>query len=142
MFLSLADRDKPAGMVVARRFAELGFGIVATAGTAEALEGEGLIAEAVIGRITDGDGADGIDAVELLNSGKIDLVVNTPRGQGRARRRRPHPPHRHRPRHPVRHHGGRRSRRLRRHRRVVPSSEPEVRSLQEYHRDGQLRLEV
>ena len=82
MLLSLADRDKPSGMVVARRFAELGFGIVATAGTATALEAEGLIAEAVIGRLTDGDGADGIDAVELLNSGKIDLVVNTPRGRG------------------------------------------------------------
>src|SRR5262249_37141379 len=34
VLFSLADRDKPAGMVVARRFAELGFGIVATSGTA------------------------------------------------------------------------------------------------------------
>ena len=82
VLFSLADRDKPSGMIVARRFAELGFGIVATAGTAAALEAEGLIAEAVIGRLTDGDGARGVDAVELLSSGKIDLVVNTPRGRG------------------------------------------------------------
>ena len=32
VFLSLADRDKPAGLVAARRFAELGFSLVATAG--------------------------------------------------------------------------------------------------------------
>ncbi len=141
VLFSLADRDKPSGMVVARRFAELGFGIVATAGTAAALEAEGLIAEAVIGRLTDGDGARGLDAVELLSSGKIDLVVNTPRGRG--------------PRADGAH--------IRRTAtaRGIPCvttvaaalaasagivewsrHEPEVRSLQEYHRDGQLRLDV
>jgi carbamoyl-phosphate synthase large subunit len=141
VLFSLADRDKPSGMVVARRFAELGFGIVATAGTAAALEAEGLIAEAVIGKLTDGDGANGLDAVELLSSGKIDLVVNTPRGRG--------------PRADGAH--------IRRTAtaRGIPCvttvaaalaasagivewsrREPEVRSLQEYHRDGQLRLDV
>src|SRR5439155_25925922 len=81
VLFSLADRDKTAGMVVARRFAELGFGIVATAGTAAALEAEGLLAEAVVGKLREGDGS-GLDAVELLSSGKVDLVVNTPRGRG------------------------------------------------------------
>ena len=38
VFLSLADRDKPAGIVVARRFKELGLAIVATQGTADYLE--------------------------------------------------------------------------------------------------------
>ena len=42
----------------------------------------GSIAEAVVGRLTDGDGADGVDAVDLISSGKVDLVVNTPRGRG------------------------------------------------------------
>ena len=41
VFFSLADRDKPAGLVAARRFAELGYSLVATAGTAAALEAEG-----------------------------------------------------------------------------------------------------
>ena len=62
-------------------------------------------------------------------------------GTGPAGRRRPHPPHRHRPGHPVRHHGGGRARRLGRDRRVG-IHRGTVRSLQEYHRDGQLRLEV
>jgi carbamoyl-phosphate synthase large subunit len=81
VLFSLADRDKPAGMVVARRFAELGFRIVATAGTAAALEAEGLIAEAIVGKLREDD-REGLDAVELLSSGKVDLVVNTPRGRG------------------------------------------------------------
>ena len=38
VFLSLADRDKTAGVVAARRFAELGYTLIATAGTAAALE--------------------------------------------------------------------------------------------------------
>ena len=41
VFLSLADRDKDNGLVAARRFAELGFAIAATAGTADMLERAG-----------------------------------------------------------------------------------------------------
>ncbi len=83
VFLSLADRDKANGLVAARRFAELGFSIVATAGTADMLERRGH-------RVVDTGGRQGharagrcrIDAVELISSGKVDLVVNTPRGRG------------------------------------------------------------
>ena len=80
VFLSLADRDKSAGMVAARRFADLGFALVATAGTARALEAEGLAVDAVVGKV--GEGGPGVDAVDLISSGKVDLVINTPRGQG------------------------------------------------------------
>ena len=41
VFLSLAQRDKEHGLLAARRFAELGFAIVATAGTAEWCEATG-----------------------------------------------------------------------------------------------------
>jgi carbamoyl-phosphate synthase large subunit len=141
VFFSLADRDKPAGAVAARRFTELGYTILATAGTAAALEEEGLEVELVVGKLTDGVASPGLDAVELLRSGKVDLVVNTPRGRG--------------PRADGAH--------IRRTAtaRGIPcvttvaaalaasagiveweSTEATVRSLQEYHRDGQLRLEV
>ena len=40
-----------------------------------------LVAEAVVGKLRD-DEREGLDAVELLSSGKVDLVVNTPRGRG------------------------------------------------------------
>ncbi|MGZ6969173.1 MAG: carbamoyl-phosphate synthase large subunit, partial [Acidimicrobiia bacterium] len=79
VFLSLADRDKTQGLAAARRFAELGFRIVATAGTADACEAGGIPIEAVVAKIGD---EQGMDAVDLISSGKVDLVVNTPRGQG------------------------------------------------------------
>ena len=78
VFFSLADRDKPSGMVAARRFAELGYSLVATSGTADALRSEGLPVKTVVGKLTAGDN----DAVDLLVSGGVDLVVNTPRGRG------------------------------------------------------------
>src|SRR5581483_9443968 len=79
VFLSLADRDKPGGLTAARRFADLGFTLVATAGTAAACEAEGIPVGAVVAKRGD---EVGIDAVDLIASGKVNLVVNTPRGRG------------------------------------------------------------
>ena len=79
VFLSLADRDKVTALPAARRFADLGFTLVATAGTAAALEAAGLRVAATIAKVGDGTGP---DAVDLISSGKVDLVVNTPRGSG------------------------------------------------------------
>jgi carbamoyl-phosphate synthase large subunit len=137
VFLSLADRDKRAGLVAARRLAELGFSLAATTGTAAALQAEGLPVALVVAKV----GENGIDAVDLISSGRIDLVVNTPRGRG------------------PRADGNHIRRAATRHR--VPcittvaaalaaaagiaewvTSEPTVRPLQEYHRDGQLPLGV
>ncbi|HZB71806.1 MAG TPA: carbamoyl phosphate synthase large subunit, partial [Acidimicrobiales bacterium] len=78
-FLSLADRDKPSGVAAAKRFAELGFSLVATPGTAAALEEAGLTVAEVVGKVSEGSTT---TAVDLLGGGKIDLVVNTPRGRG------------------------------------------------------------
>jgi carbamoyl-phosphate synthase large subunit len=79
VFLSLADRDKPTGLVAARRFVELGFSIAATVNTAEALERDGIPVDVVVAKMGE---AVGVDAVDLISSGKCDLVVNTPRGRG------------------------------------------------------------
>jgi carbamoyl-phosphate synthase large subunit len=138
VLLSLADRDKRSGLIAARRFVELGFSVAATAGTAEALEAEGIPVDVVVAKVGE---AVGVDAVELISSGKCDLVINTPRGRG------PRADGMHIRRAALRHN--------------VPcvttvaaglaaaagiaesvSREPEVRSLQDYHRDGQLRLDV
>src|SRR5262249_5863097 len=51
VLLSLADRDKPAGLIAARRFAELGFSIAATAGTADALERDGISVDVVVAKV-------------------------------------------------------------------------------------------
>ncbi|MGI9021638.1 MAG: ATP-grasp domain-containing protein, partial [Acidimicrobiales bacterium] len=77
VFLSLADRDKPGGLVAARRFVELGFAVVATAGTARYLEDEGVPVSDVVPKLGEGDRS----AVERIADGEIDLVVNTPRGR-------------------------------------------------------------
>src|SRR6185436_7026173 len=141
VFLSLADRDKPAGMLVARRFAELGFALAATAGTAAALEAEGLKVAEVVAKVGEAESDSTADAVDLIASGKVDLVINTPRGRG------------------PRADGDHIRRAATRH--LVPcltttaaalaaaagiaesaSVQATVRSLQEYHADGQLRLEV
>ncbi len=137
--MSLADRDKAAGLVAARRFAELGFSIAATTGTAAALEAEGIVVETIVAKV--GETRSGADAIDLISSRRIDLIVNTPRGRGpRA--------------------DGMHIRRAAIANGVAcvttvaaavaaaagiaeaVSREPDVRSLQSYHRDGQLRLEV
>ena len=142
LFLSLADRDKAAGAVVARRFVDLGFSLVATEGTAHMLEAAGIVPEAVVAKVGEavGPGA-GVDAVELISSGKVDLVVNTPRGSG------PRADGDHIRRAAVRH-GVACITTIAAARAAAAgiaergASAPQVRSLQEYHRDAQLRLEV
>jgi carbamoyl-phosphate synthase large subunit len=85
VFFSLADRDKRMGVTAARRFVQLGFSVAATSGTAEFFEAEGVPVTTIVGKLSDdgvaGDG-DGVDAVTLIRDGKVDLVVNTPRGRG------------------------------------------------------------
>jgi carbamoyl-phosphate synthase large subunit len=79
VFLSLADGDKPAGLVVAQRLRNLGLGVAATQGTARYLERFGLTVDQVVGKLSDGHG---INAVKLIESGQIAFVINTPQGRG------------------------------------------------------------
>jgi carbamoyl-phosphate synthase large subunit len=80
VFLSLADRDKPAGLEVARAFGALGFSVAATLGTAGYLRSEGVPVDTLVAKV----GEEGVasDAVDLIAQGKVQLVVNTPRGLG------------------------------------------------------------
>ncbi|MHB8466315.1 MAG: carbamoyl-phosphate synthase large subunit, partial [Acidimicrobiales bacterium] len=79
LFLSLADRDKPGAVEVARRFVDLGFAIAATAGTADHLRVHGISVATVVAKVGE---AVGEDAIGLIASGQVQLVVNTPRGRG------------------------------------------------------------
>jgi carbamoyl-phosphate synthase large subunit len=82
VFFSLADRDKQPGVAAALEFVRLGFAIAATAGTAEYLEAKGVPVGTLVAKVG-GDPIPGIvDAVQLIESGDIGLVVNTPRGRG------------------------------------------------------------
>ncbi|MFZ6002737.1 MAG: carbamoyl-phosphate synthase large subunit [Actinomycetota bacterium] len=79
VFMSLADRDKAVGAHAARRFVEAGLTIVATSGTADFLEAESIPVTTRVAKVGEPTGT---DAVELISSGKVDLVVNSPRGRG------------------------------------------------------------
>ena len=76
VFFSVNDHDKQAAIALARRYVDLGFKIVATEGTANVLEGAGLIVERVF-KVKEGRP----NVVDLIKGDRIQLIVNTPRGQ-------------------------------------------------------------
>jgi carbamoyl-phosphate synthase large subunit len=72
VFVSVNDSDKLAAMALARRFADLGFEIAATRGTADAIRKAG-VAVKVVFKVNEGRP----NAVDLLKAGALDLVVYT-----------------------------------------------------------------
>ncbi|MGN8245539.1 carbamoyl-phosphate synthase large subunit [Cellulomonas soli] len=81
-FISVADRDKRSIVFPVKRLAELGFEILATAGTAAVLHRNGIDSR-VVRKFSSGRGADGEPTiVDLITAGEIEMVVNTPSGQG------------------------------------------------------------
>ncbi|KGA16471.1 hypothetical protein GM50_14390 [freshwater metagenome] len=82
VFVSLADKDKAQGMAPAKALIDLGFTVLATAGTASALRQSGIEVTEVR-KYSEGQGAMGERTiVDLLHAGEIDLVINTPVGRG------------------------------------------------------------
>jgi carbamoyl-phosphate synthase large subunit len=86
VFLSLSNHDKPNVLLTARKLVELGFNLAATSGTAEFLRRNDIPVMRDVDKITDqwGDTKDA-DAVQLISSGQIQMVINTPEGQRGAR---------------------------------------------------------
>jgi carbamoyl-phosphate synthase large subunit len=81
VFLSLADRDKAGGLIVARRLRELGLGIAATRGTADYLARFGHRVDRTVAKVSE-RGATADDAVDLIARGDVAFVINTPQGRG------------------------------------------------------------
>jgi carbamoyl-phosphate synthase large subunit len=79
VFLSVRDADKPAAVPVAAALSGLGFRLLATGGTAQALAAAGLAVERVRKVSEQGEAA---TVVDLIRRGRCDLVVNTPQGSG------------------------------------------------------------
>src|SRR5579871_3489396 len=75
VFISVTDHDKAGVADVARRFADMGFKLVATAGTADVIEDAGLSVERVY-KVKEGRP----NVVDLIKGDRIQLVVNTPQG--------------------------------------------------------------
>jgi carbamoyl-phosphate synthase large subunit len=72
VFISVRDEDKAGAIEVARSLAELGFGILATRGTAQAMMTAGVPVTAV-NKV--GEGRPHI--VDIIKNGEVSLIVNT-----------------------------------------------------------------
>ena len=75
-FISVKDSDKPKSVKIAQGLQEMGYQIVATKGTADYLKLNGIDAE-LIKKVKDGSP----HCVEAIESGRIDLVINTTFGE-------------------------------------------------------------
>jgi carbamoyl-phosphate synthase large subunit len=78
VFVSVSDRDKRAIVLPVLRLQQLGFEILATEGTAEVLNRNGIHARIVAKFSDEGSGE---TVVDLINNGSVDIVINTPSGR-------------------------------------------------------------
>ncbi len=76
VFVSVANADKRSMVFPVKRLADLGFTILATEGTAEMLQRNGMDVT-IVRKHFEGPG----NIVDLIKAGKVDLVINTPYGQ-------------------------------------------------------------
>jgi carbamoyl-phosphate synthase large subunit len=77
VFITVTDTDKPAATQIAARFHDLGFDLIATGGTAQAISAMG-VPVTPINKI--GEGSPHV--VDLIREHRCDLVINTPTGSG------------------------------------------------------------
>ncbi|GAA4254932.1 carbamoyl-phosphate synthase large subunit [Dactylosporangium darangshiense] len=77
VLVTVANRDKRGIVFPVKRLADLGFAIVATAGTGEVLRRYGVACEIVPKHFEEGGGR---NAVSLIADGDVALVINTPQG--------------------------------------------------------------
>ncbi len=75
-FISVNDADKGQAVVIARRLVKLGFGLVATYGTANRLHEIGLECETVF-KVNEGRP----NIADVIRQGEIALIINTPLGK-------------------------------------------------------------
>jgi carbamoyl-phosphate synthase large subunit len=72
VLFTIADRDKAEAMGIAKEFSDLGYRVVATAGTAKALEACAIPVDRV-SKVSEG----GENIPDLIRAGSIHLVINT-----------------------------------------------------------------
>ncbi|MEI6702888.1 MAG: ATP-grasp domain-containing protein, partial [Deltaproteobacteria bacterium] len=76
VLITVAEHDRSGALEAARRFAELGFGLLATQGTAEYLAGHGITAKTVL-KLHEGRP----NVADAIKNSEVQLVVNTPSGK-------------------------------------------------------------
>jgi len=76
VFVSMSDRDKPLAADVVKEFIKLGFTIMATQGTRQVLQEQGLQIESVL-KLHEGRP----HVLDAIKNQKIQLIINTPSGE-------------------------------------------------------------
>jgi carbamoyl-phosphate synthase large subunit len=79
VFLSLSEHDKAASVAPARELTELGFTLFTTIGTHTLLASHDVASTVVRKNSEPGTG---LSAVDIINTGQVNLVINTPLGRG------------------------------------------------------------
>ena len=77
VFISVTDSDKPAATQLAAGFHDMGFRVLATGGTAQAIRRMGVPVDR-IKKLSEGSP----NVVERIEAGDVDMVINTPTGSG------------------------------------------------------------
>ena len=73
ILMTVNDADKPEAVQIAKGFMDLGYSIMATSGTAEYLQEQGIKVQTAR-KVSEGED----NLVSEIRSGKIALVINTP----------------------------------------------------------------
>ncbi|OBQ19427.1 carbamoyl-phosphate synthase large subunit [Anabaena sp. AL93] len=76
VFVSMSDRDKPLAADVIKEFIKLGFTIMATQGTRQVLQEQGLEVKSVL-KLHEGRP----HVLDAIKNGNIQLIINTPSGE-------------------------------------------------------------
>lgn len=72
VLMTIADKDKQESLLIAKRFAAIGYRLMATSGTASYLQAEGIPVQ-VVGKI----GTEGPDLLDVIRNGEAQFVINT-----------------------------------------------------------------
>ena len=81
VFVSVANRDKRSLVFPVKRLADLGFRVLATDGTAEMLRRNGIPCDVVRKHFeAPGEGRPAMTAIDAINAGEVNMVINTPYG--------------------------------------------------------------
>jgi carbamoyl-phosphate synthase large subunit len=77
VFISVTDGDKSAATQIAGAFHDMGFRVLATGGTAQAIRRMGVPVERLM-KVSEGSP----NVIDRIEAGEVDMVINTPTGSG------------------------------------------------------------